>query len=74
MLVGGIFPAAPIPVVLSSAVAAVVLFAVILRAMPERLRPAAMRTEPAPLTVSVEPGSDEAPHGGITRSSTEQKE
>ena len=57
-----------------SAVAVVVLFAVALRAMPERLRPAAMRTEPAPLTVSVEPGWDEVPDVGNARASTEQKE
>ena len=50
MLVGGPFPAAPIPVVVGSAVDVVVLFAVVLRPMPERLRPAAMRTEPVSLT------------------------
>ena len=50
MLVGGPFPAAPIPVVVGSAVVVVVLFAVVLRPMPERLRPAAMRTEPVSLT------------------------
>ena len=61
MLVGGIFPAAPIPVLVGSAVAVVVLFTVALRALPQRLRPAAMRTEPAPLTMSVEPGSDKLP-------------
>ncbi|MDT5233373.1 MAG: Ca2+/H+ antiporter, family, partial [Mycobacterium sp.] len=61
MLVGGIFPAAPIPVVVGSAVAVVVLFTVVLRAMPKRLRPASMRTEPASLTVSVEPDSDQVP-------------
>jgi hypothetical protein len=33
-----------------------------------------MRTEPVPLTVSVEPGSDEVPDDRITHSSTEQKE
>ena len=48
MLVGGVFPAAPIPVVVGSAV--VVLFGVVLRPMPQRLRPAAMRTEPVSLT------------------------
>ena len=47
MLVGGVFPAAPIPVVGS---AVVVLFGVVLRPMPQRLRPAAMRTEPVSLT------------------------
>ena len=52
----------------------IVLFAVVLRAMPKRWRPATMRTEPAPLTVSVEPGSDEVPDCGIARASTEQKE
>jgi membrane protein YdbS with pleckstrin-like domain len=61
MLVGGIFPAAPIPVVVGSAVAVVVLFTVVLRAMPKRLRPASMRTEPASLTVTVEPDSDQVP-------------
>ena len=48
MLVGGVFPAAPIPVVVGSAV--VVLFGVVLRPMPQRLRPAAMRAEPVSLT------------------------
>ena len=61
MLIGGIFPAAPIPVVVGSAVAVVVLFTVVLRAMPKRWRPASMRTEPASLTVSVEPDSDQVP-------------
>jgi putative Ca2+/H+ antiporter (TMEM165/GDT1 family) len=61
MLVGGIFPAAPIPVVVGSAAAVVVLFTVVLRAMPKRWRPASMRTEPASLTVSVEPDSDQVP-------------
>ena len=74
MLVGGIFPAAPVPVLVGSAVAVVVLFAVALRALPQRWRPAAMRAEPAPLTVSVEPGADEVPDGGIARASTKQKE
>jgi Ca2+/H+ antiporter, TMEM165/GDT1 family len=74
MLVGGIFPGAPIPVLVGSAVAVVLLFAVALRALPKRLRPAAMRTEPAPLTVSVEPGADKVPDGGIARASTEQEE
>ena len=61
MLVDGIFPAAPVAVVVGSAVAVVVLFAAVLRALPKRLRPAAMRTKPASLTVSVEPGSDKVP-------------
>ena len=61
MLVEGIFPAAPVLVVVGSAVAVVVLFTVVLRAMPKRLRPPAMRTEPASLTVSVEPDSDQLP-------------
>ncbi|MCW2554915.1 MAG: hypothetical protein JWR78_4696, partial [Mycobacterium sp.] len=61
MLIGGILPAAPVPVVVSSAVAVVVLFAVILRAMPQRLRPTAMRTEPVSLTESVEQGSGKDP-------------
>jgi hypothetical protein len=63
MLVGGIFPAAPVPVLVGSAVAVVALFTVVLRALPQRLRPAATRAERAPLTVSVEPGSDEVPDG-----------
>jgi hypothetical protein len=50
MFVGGLFPAAPIPVVVGSAVV-VVLFGVVLRPMSERLRPAAMRTEPVSLTL-----------------------
>jgi Ca2+/H+ antiporter, TMEM165/GDT1 family len=61
MLVDGIFPAAPVPVVLGSAVAVVVLFAVVLRALPKRLRPAGSRAEPVSLTVNVEPGSDNVP-------------
>ena len=50
MLVGGLFPAAPIPVVVGSVVV-VVLFGVVLRPMPQRLRPAAMRAEPVSLTL-----------------------
>ena len=38
MLVDGILPAAPIPVVVGSAVAVVVLFAAVLRALPKRWR------------------------------------
>jgi putative Ca2+/H+ antiporter (TMEM165/GDT1 family) len=55
MLVENLFPTAPFAVVVGSAVAAVVLFAAALRALPERLRPAVMR--PAPLPASVpDPG------------------
>ena len=61
MLVEGIFPAAPVLVVVGSAVTVVVLFTVVLRAMPKRLRPPAMRTEPSSLAVSVEPDSDRVP-------------
>jgi putative Ca2+/H+ antiporter (TMEM165/GDT1 family) len=61
MLVNGSFPAAPVPVVAGSAVAVVALFAVVLRLLPIRLRPAVMRTQPRPLTASVEPGSDKVP-------------
>ena len=49
MLVGGLFPAAPSPVVVGSVVV-VVLFGVVLRPMPQRLRPAAMRAAPVSLT------------------------
>lgn len=74
LLVDGIFPAAPIPVVVGSTIAVVALFAGVLRALPQRWHPAALRTEPVSLTVNVEPGSDKVPDGGIARASTEQKE
>ena len=61
MLVDGIFPATPVSVVVGSAVAVVVLFAVVLRAVPKRWRPAAMQTEPESRTVNVEPGADKVP-------------
>lgn len=54
MLLEGAFPATAALVIGASAVGIVVLFAAVLRAMPERLRPAALRTEPPSPVVSVE--------------------
>jgi Ca2+/H+ antiporter, TMEM165/GDT1 family len=45
MLFDGIFPTAAGPVVAASAIGVVIVFAAVLRVLPERLRPAAMRTE-----------------------------
>ncbi len=47
MLLESAFPGAHVAVIVGGAVAAVALFAAVLRAMPERLRPAVLRTEPA---------------------------
>ena len=47
ILVDGIFPALPGAVIVGIAVGVVLIFGAALRAMPQRLRPAVMRAEPA---------------------------
>ena len=46
MLLENVFPAASTVIIVASAVAIVLVIAAALRALPERLRPAVMRTEP----------------------------
>jgi len=58
MLLESAFPATPSFVVGVSAVGVVLLLAAVLRAMPERLRPAAMRTAPPSPAVSVQSAQD----------------
>ena len=48
MLVEGFVPTAPVIVIVGTAVAAVALFAAVLRALPARLRPAVLRAQPDP--------------------------
>jgi len=45
MLFDGIFPAVAGPVVAASAIGVIIVFAAVLRVLPERLRPAVMRTD-----------------------------
>ncbi len=59
MLLENIFPAAPGAIIVGSAIAIVLIFAAVLRAMPERLRPAVLRTEHASPTVLARPGQQE---------------
>jgi putative Ca2+/H+ antiporter (TMEM165/GDT1 family) len=60
MVVDGILPTASVGVLVGSAVVAVLLFAAVLRVLPDRLRPAVMRSAPPPSpTVSVELDRDE---------------
>ena len=54
MLVDGVFPTAPAPLVVGSAIAVVLLLAAVLRTLPERLRPPVMRIEPVSPTVGVQ--------------------
>jgi Ca2+/H+ antiporter, TMEM165/GDT1 family len=58
MLLESAFPATPSFVIGVSAVGVVLLLAAVLRAMPERLRPAAMRTAPPSPAVSVQSAQD----------------
>ena len=50
MLLENVFPAASTVIIVASAVAIVLVIAAALRALPERLRPAVMRTEPVTAT------------------------
>lgn len=54
MLLESFFPAVPIIVIAAIALAIVAAFAAILRALPERLRPAVLRSEPTPAAVGAE--------------------
>lgn len=76
MLLENIFPTAPAAVIVAAAIGIVAVFAAILRALPDRLRPAVLRTEPAdvddagtPDTVSAEAPTkhDERPDIRITQ-------
>ena len=73
MLLENIFPAAPAAIVVAIAVAIVLAVAAVLRALPERLRPAVLRTEPALVPGSAAPGQDEVPDLDIAPVSTEQR-
>jgi putative Ca2+/H+ antiporter (TMEM165/GDT1 family) len=65
MLFENLFPAASVAILVAGAVAVVLVFATVLCALPQRLRPAVMRTEPASPTVSDQPGRDEVADGNI---------
>ncbi len=66
MLLENIFPAAPIAIIVASAIAIVLVFAAVLRAIPERWRPAVLRTEPASSAVAVEATQESVPAQGRT--------
>jgi Ca2+/H+ antiporter, TMEM165/GDT1 family len=74
MLLENIFPAASVAILVGSAVAIALVFATVLRAMPERLRPAVMRTEPVSPTVSIQPDRDEGSDQDIAGESLQHKE
>jgi putative Ca2+/H+ antiporter (TMEM165/GDT1 family) len=74
MLLENIFPAAPGAIIVGSALFIVLIFAAALRAMPERLRPAVLRTEPTSPTVLARPGQQEMPEREIGRQPTQQRE
>jgi putative Ca2+/H+ antiporter (TMEM165/GDT1 family) len=73
MLLENVFPTAPGAIIVASAVAFVVVFVAVLRALPERMRPAVMRAEPASPTVSVESGLDEVPNRDLATESLQHK-
>ena len=71
MLLAGAFPTAPTAAVIAGALAIVVLFALILRSLPERFQPAVMRPQPASPTASVPPAADdETPAEGPAEDAT----
>ncbi|MBJ7337479.1 TMEM165/GDT1 family protein [Mycolicibacterium sp.] len=59
MLIEGAFPAAPVVIIVVSAVAAVALFAVSLLALPQRWRPAVLRSQSESASVSADSTSGE---------------
>jgi len=73
MLLENIFPAAPAVVIAGCAVGVVVVIAAIVRALPERLRPAVMRTEAVPAAVSIDSAAGEVLDRDTTGESTAQK-
>jgi hypothetical protein len=60
-------------VIAGCAVGVVVVIAAILRALPERLRPPVMRTEPVPAAVSIDSAADEVSDRDAAGESTRQK-
>jgi Ca2+/H+ antiporter, TMEM165/GDT1 family len=74
MLLENIFPAASVAILVGSAVVIALVFATVLRAMPEPLRPAVMRTEPVSPTVSVQPDRDEGSDQDIAGESMQHQE
>jgi hypothetical protein len=74
MLLENIFPAAPGAIIVGGAIAIVLIFAAVLRAMPERLRPAVLRTEDTSPTVLAQPGREEVPEREIAEQPTQQRE
>ncbi|MGY4652208.1 TMEM165/GDT1 family protein [Mycobacterium sp. URHB0021] len=73
MLLENIFPVAPAAVIAGCAVGIVVVIAAILRVLPERLRPAVMRTEAVPAAVSIDSATDEVLDRDTSGESTAQK-
>jgi putative Ca2+/H+ antiporter (TMEM165/GDT1 family) len=49
MLLENVFPGMPVALIVAGALGAVAVVALILRAMPERLRPPVLRTQPSPV-------------------------
>jgi putative Ca2+/H+ antiporter (TMEM165/GDT1 family) len=74
MLLENIFPAAPGAIIVGSAIAIVLISAAVLRAMPERLRPAVLRTEQTSPTVLARPGQQEVPEREIAEQPTQLRE
>jgi Ca2+/H+ antiporter, TMEM165/GDT1 family len=74
MLLENIFPAAPGAIIVGSAIAIVLIVAAVLRAMPERLRPAVLRTEHPSPTVLAQPDPEEVPEREIAEQPTQQHE
>jgi hypothetical protein len=74
MLLENIFPAAPGAIIVGSAIAIVLIFAAVLRAMPERLRPAVLRTEQTSPAVLARPGRQEVPEREIAEQPTQLRE
>ena len=74
MLLENIFPAAPGAIIVGSAIAIVLIFAAVLRAMPERLRPVVLRTEQTSPTVLARPGQQEVPEREIAEQPTQLRE
>jgi putative Ca2+/H+ antiporter (TMEM165/GDT1 family) len=74
MLLENIFPAAPGAIIVGSAIAIVLAFAAVLRAMPAPLRPAVLRTEHTSPTVLARPGQQEVPERESAEQPTQLRE
>ena len=72
MLLENIFPAAPGAIIVGGAIAIVLIFAAVLRAMPERFRPAVLRTEHTAPTVLAQLGQVEVPEREIAENPAQQ--